>query len=131
MIAELTEDAPATNAGLKVGDIITAANDRAISGSSDLVGFVSECAVGDNVIFTVYRDGESLQISVLIGERPQQVQQEPETEEQQPSNPWGDGENGEGWGFGDGEGGWDFGDGWFGFGDEDGNGGWSFNFGGH
>ena len=56
-------------AGLKVGDIITKANDKDITCASDLTKFVSEAQVGDSVELTVYRKGQTLIITVEIGEQ--------------------------------------------------------------
>ena len=67
-IEEVTAGAPAEKAGLKVGDIITMADDVIVFENDDVVYYVRSLKVGDTVIFTVYRDGEYLQIPVVIGD---------------------------------------------------------------
>jgi Trypsin-like serine proteases, typically periplasmic, contain C-terminal PDZ domain len=67
-IEELTEGAPADQAGLKVGDIITKADDVIVTVNDDVVGYVRSLKVGDTIDFTVYRDGEYLTITVIVGD---------------------------------------------------------------
>ena len=67
-IEELTEGAPADQAGLKVGDIITKADDVVVTVNDDVVAYVRSKTVGDTITFTVYRDGEYLTIDVVIGD---------------------------------------------------------------
>ena len=67
-IEELTKGAPADQAGLKVGDIITKANDVTVAANDDVVDYIRSLKVGDTVDFTVYRDGEYLTITVTIGD---------------------------------------------------------------
>ena len=67
-IEELTEGAPADQAGLKVGDIITKVDDVIVTVNDDVVGCVRSLKVGDTIDFTVYRDGEYLTITVIVGD---------------------------------------------------------------
>ena len=67
-IEELTEGAPADQAGLKVGDIITKADDVTVTVNDDVVNYVRSKEVGDKVAFTVYREGEYLTITVTVGD---------------------------------------------------------------
>ena len=67
-IEELTKGAPADQAGLKVGDIITKADDVTVAANDDVVDYIRSLKVGDTVDFTVYRDGEYLTITVTIGD---------------------------------------------------------------
>ena len=91
-VQAVTEDAPAAQAGLRKGDIITAVNGTAMT-SNELVDFVGSSSVGDVISLTVYRQGESLEISVTVGE---QIQSALENENNQQQNsqgnyPWGSG----------------------------------------
>lgn len=91
-VQAVTEDAPAAQAGLKKGDIITAVN-GAVMTSNELVDFVGNSSVGDVIALTVYRQGETLEISVTVGE---QIQSALENENNQQQNsqgnyPWGSG----------------------------------------
>ena len=68
-IRTVTEDSPAESAGLQVSDIITAIDDTAITGSRDLVRYISNCAVGDELVLTVYRQGGTIQVNLTVGEK--------------------------------------------------------------
>ena len=70
-VAEVVADSPAETAGLKVNDIITAVNGDAISGSSALVDYVGNCAVGDELTLSVYRQGEMLELKLTVGQKTQ------------------------------------------------------------
>lgn len=67
-VEELTQGAPADKAGMKVGDIITQADGRPVTVNDDVVNHVRSLKVGDTVVFTVYRDGAYLTISVTVGD---------------------------------------------------------------
>ena len=67
-VEEVTEGAPAHLAGMKVGDIITQADDIEVRVNDDVVDYVRSKRVGDTIAFTVYRDGEYLTISVTVGD---------------------------------------------------------------
>lgn len=90
-VQSVTEDAPAAKAGLKQNDIITHVNGEAISGSSELVDAVGKSEVGDELEFTVYRQGETVTIKVTVGEQVQSTtpESQPQQQPQQPSiSPW-------------------------------------------
>ncbi len=80
-VQSVTEDAPADKAGLQVNDIITKAGDTEITGSSDLVSVVSGLSVGDELVVTVYRQGETLELTIVIEEQIQSALANEETEE--------------------------------------------------
>lgn len=92
-VKAVTEDGPAYKAGLQVNDIITQANGQTISGSSDLVQAVKAAAVGDELMLTVYRQGETLELTVTVAEQIQSVlanEEEPKAEESSSQMlPWG------------------------------------------
>jgi len=73
-IKTITPDAPAAKAGLKVNDIITHVDGKEISSSTEIVSIVGNAAIGDQLVFTVYRRGQTLEITVTIGEQIQSVQ---------------------------------------------------------
>jgi membrane-associated protease RseP (regulator of RpoE activity) len=72
VIGEVTKDSPAEKAGLKQGDLITAANDKAIAAPQDVVDLVRASKPGDTVVLSVQRQGEEkpLEITVTLGENP-------------------------------------------------------------
>ena len=81
-IKQVVEDSPAQKAGLQVNDIVTHVNEEAVSGSSQLVKLVGEASVGDTLKFTVYRQGETLQIDVTVGETIQSATEESNTQQE-------------------------------------------------
>ena len=91
-VQSITENSPAAQAGLQRGDIITAVDGKAMT-STELVSFVSSASVGQQIVFSIYRQGETLEITVDIGEQIQSTleqQQEQQTQQTYPGNfPWG------------------------------------------
>ena len=67
-IEDVTAGAPADQAGLKVGDIVTEVDGFVVLENDDMVEYVRSKAVGDVVEFIVYREGEYLTIPVAIGD---------------------------------------------------------------
>ncbi len=55
VIAQVVEDSPAANAGLKAGDVVTKINDRQVHNSSDLRNAIGLLRVGQKVNLTVTR----------------------------------------------------------------------------
>jgi serine protease Do len=78
VVAELTPGAPAGKAGIRPGDVITAINSQKISGSSDVVDYVSSQAIGGKVVLTYLRDGKAGSTPVTLGELPDEDQRQPE-----------------------------------------------------
>ncbi|MCD7847464.1 MAG: trypsin-like peptidase domain-containing protein [Oscillospiraceae bacterium] len=67
VVYSVTEGAPADEAGLQVGDIITKADDTEITSASSLSSYVGSLEVGDELVLEVYRDGETRVIVVTVG----------------------------------------------------------------
>ena len=67
-VIEVAEDSPAKEAGLQKNDVITAADGEPVAGSSDLVKYVRAHSVGDKVELSVFRQGQTIKITVKIGE---------------------------------------------------------------
>lgn len=92
-VRQVAQDSPAQQAGLRVNDIITRANDTPITGRKDLVDLIEDCAVGDTLSLTVYRSGSYETLSLTIGEQIQSAIPEEDTQQGQsgyPGNfPWG------------------------------------------
>ena len=92
-VQSVTEGSPAQEAGLQRSDIITHVNGTAITGSSDLVSIIGDSQVGDILTLTVYRQGQSLTVTLTVGEQIQQAleQQSQQTQQQQSGQngyPW-------------------------------------------
>ena len=88
-VQNVTEGGPAEAAGLQRADIITAINGTPITGKNDLVDIVSNARVGDPLKLTVYRKGNTLELTVTVGEQIQSALQEHSQTVQPPQNPWG------------------------------------------
>ena len=92
----VVEDSPAAKAGLQQNDIITAVNGQTITGSSDLTKIVGDAKPGDELKLTIYRQGQTMELTVTVGERVQnalgednQSQQSQQQNGQQSQNPNG------------------------------------------
>ncbi len=68
-VASVTEGGPAEQAGLQANDIITAVDGKEISGKSDLSSVISDHAAGDKLTLSVYRQGQTLTVTVTVGEQ--------------------------------------------------------------
>ena len=68
-VQQVTEGGPAEKAGLQVNDIITAVNGTEISTSGELVEIVGNCVPGDELTLSVYRQGETLELALTVGEQ--------------------------------------------------------------
>ena len=89
-IAYTLKGGPAEKAGLQANDIITAVNGKEISGKSDLSSIIADCAAGDKLTLSVYRQGQTLTVTVTVGEQTtsalanqQQRQQSQQSQQQQ------------------------------------------------
>ena len=68
-VKAISEDSPAEKAGLQINDIITEANGTTIESSDDLVRLVGDLYNGAELKLTVYRQGETVELTVIVGEK--------------------------------------------------------------
>ena len=68
-VKAISEDSPAEKAGLQINDIITAANGTTIESSDDLVRLVGDLYDGAELQLTIYRQGETVELTVIVGEK--------------------------------------------------------------
>ena len=90
-IQAVSEDGPAAQAGLQQGDVITAVDGTAMT-SKELVSYIGEASVGQEMVFSIYRQGENLEITVYVGEQIQNAieQEQQQSQQSYPGNfPWG------------------------------------------
>ena len=82
----VTDGSPAARAGIRAsnetvtvegtqvpvgGDIIVGINDRPVAKFDDLISYLStDTSVGEEVVLTILRDGETMQVSVTLDARP-------------------------------------------------------------
>jgi putative serine protease PepD len=69
-ISEVKPGTPAADAGLAVGDVITAAGGTAVSSSAELQKAVDARKPGDTLSLSFIRDGQSKTATVALAERP-------------------------------------------------------------
>ena len=67
-IQAVTEGSPSAAADLQTGDVITAVNGAAMD-SSTLVDFVGSSSIGDQITLDLYRQGETITVTVTVGEQ--------------------------------------------------------------
>ena len=83
-VKSVVEDGPAAKAGLQENDIITAVDGQTVSGSSELADIVSASEPGAILVLTVYRQGQTEEIKVEVGENVQSaLPDESQSQEQQ------------------------------------------------
>ena len=70
-VVEVVEDGPSDEAGIEVGDVITAFDGQEITRQNSLLDLLFEREPGDVVTVTVDRDGETASFEVTLGERPE------------------------------------------------------------
>ena len=67
-ITDVATSSPASKAGLKVGDIITAIGGTNLDDTHEYINTLFQYSAGDSVTLTVNRNGSQLQVSVTLGE---------------------------------------------------------------
>ena len=84
-VKSVTEESPAQKAGIKINDIITHADGKEIGSSSDLVKLVGECEVDQVLKLKIYRQGQTLEMELTVGQQIQQGVQEQQPQQSQSS----------------------------------------------
>jgi putative serine protease PepD len=69
-VAAVKSGGPAAGAGLRVGDVVTALDGKAVGGSDALVSAVDAHKPGDQVTLKVRRGGDTRDVHVTLGTRP-------------------------------------------------------------
>ncbi len=88
-VKSVEADSPAEEAGLQENDIVTAANGETVGSSQDLKNIVSSAKAGDELVLTVYRQGETVEITVEVGENVQPALPEEDDQQTQQQLPEG------------------------------------------
>jgi serine protease Do len=70
LIRDVTPGGPAARAGVQQGDVVVAVNGQAVTPDQSLAYLVSQQPVGARVPLTVVRNGQRLNMTVTVGERP-------------------------------------------------------------
>jgi serine protease Do len=72
LVSDPQANGPAAKAGVEAGDVITAVNGAAVKDARDLARQIGSIAPGTSVKLTVWRKGEEKNVSVSLGELPNQ-----------------------------------------------------------
>ena len=67
-VKAVEEDSPAEKAGIEVNDIVTAVDGEPVNDRGDLADAVAASKAGDTLTLTVYRQGESIEVKVEVGQ---------------------------------------------------------------
>ncbi len=81
LVGDVTSDSPGAKAGLLKGDVIVGLNGQPVSDYQDLRLRVSQSNPGDIAKLDIYRNGQKHQMSVTLGELPDQAAATKETPE--------------------------------------------------
>jgi len=68
LVASVTEDGPAEDAGIRQGDVILRFDDKPVEEMRELPRLVAETKVGSTVPVEVWRDGNKVGVNVTLGE---------------------------------------------------------------
>ncbi|MGO8671556.1 MAG: S1C family serine protease [Capsulimonadaceae bacterium] len=82
IVTQVYPGSPAEAAGLQRYDVILEANREKITDSDQLLEIIQKQKVGDNLVLAVYRNGETKIMSVVLKERPADLDER--SEQQQP-----------------------------------------------
>ncbi|MFA9421047.1 MAG: Do family serine endopeptidase [Gammaproteobacteria bacterium] len=66
IVTQIESGSPADKAGLQVGDVIVAANDKKIRASGDIHNLVGLLRIGQTIDLKLYRQGEEKKLTVVI-----------------------------------------------------------------
>lgn len=73
LLSSVTDDTPASKAGLKEGDIILSADGIAMNDVSTLRNYISLCGIGHKAKLIILRDNKEKKVTVKLGEFPDNI----------------------------------------------------------
>ena len=88
-VYSVEEGSAAEKAGLQMGDVITKVDDRDISTMEDLNAAKKQYSAGDTVTLTVYRQGETITLSLTWDSTPAQAEDTEEDQSAQSNESYG------------------------------------------
>ncbi len=99
VIRAVQDDSPAAEAGLQDNDIVTHVNGEEVKTSTEFKKRITNSKVGDVLELTVYRQGQTIELKVTVGEQKQstlpateetvQQQQQQQPQQQMPQDDFG------------------------------------------
>jgi serine protease Do len=72
-VSEVRPDSPAEKAGLRRGDLIVEFNGQKVTDNAELPLLVADAPIGAEVKVKILRDGEPMELTVKVGERPEDL----------------------------------------------------------
>lgn len=73
LVGSVSEDSPASRAGIRVGDVVTQIGESAIRSHGDVMRELAKKKDGERVAVTVVRNGAPMQLSAQVEERERHV----------------------------------------------------------
>jgi serine protease Do len=70
-VGEVVQGSPAERAGVRVGDVILAINDKRVESYRALLKIVGETPIGQTLKLTVLRQRRQINLYIRVGERPE------------------------------------------------------------
>jgi serine protease Do/serine protease DegQ len=67
LVTQVVEGSPADKAGVRVGDVITAANGQAVKSNTELRNVIGLLRVGDSLDLGLVRDGKPVRVTAVVG----------------------------------------------------------------
>ena len=103
VVRQVNDDSPAKEAGLEVNDIVTKIDGKEITSSTDMVAAIRKCKKGDKITVTVYRQGETKELSIVVDETKPEDEEKEEKENTEDNEVQGspDGRDNYQYGYGD------------------------------
>ena len=70
LVAGVIANGPASKAGIRRGDILTAINSQQIKNSNNMLNLIANLRPNDRVLATLLRNGKEISVSIIVGTRP-------------------------------------------------------------
>lgn len=71
-VVAVMKNGPAAKAGLKPGDVIVSVGGKPVREPDEVIRIVTAAGAGSTLPFVLYREGKTLTVQLLVGERPNQ-----------------------------------------------------------
>ncbi|MPM71890.1 Serine protease Do-like HtrA [bioreactor metagenome] len=69
IVLSVVKGHPADQAGILAGDVIVEAKEKTIETQDEFVNIVKTCMIGDELKVKLYRDGEYLELTIVVGNK--------------------------------------------------------------
>ena len=70
VVTEVQDGTPADDVGIRVGDVVVAVDGVAVEGTAGMIAAIRDRAPGDALTIELHRDGEQVEVDVVIVVRP-------------------------------------------------------------